>query len=157
MEHFPCCMLLRLQLPLHCVPTLFSSSSPILLAAPFLPFSSISHPAEMLFHPYSALPTRRTPSDWKSRIRRPMKARRHFKLGPHTINCRCQVVSQSKCEIGTLVSKCHDGRARGMCGCKCEKREEVYVRKEKKTEQKRMGILDCILLFLDLSPVGCLR
>lgn len=111
-SHAPC--YLDLDYPCIVFPPYFFSPLPILLVVPFLPFSSISPPAEMLSHPYSVLPMCRTPSDWKSRIRRPMKARCHFKPGPHTINCRCQVVSQSKCEIGTLVSKCHDGRAHNV-------------------------------------------
>lgn len=82
----------------------------IKLPHPFLPLLllfTIFHQSE--FSPllkccvtYSMLPMCRVPSARDSLLRRFMKLL-PLQVGQHAINCRCQVVSASKCEIGTLV------------------------------------------------------
>lgn len=143
-EHFPCSLLLSLQLPLHCVASLFFSPSPILLVAPFLPFSSITPPAEMLSHPYSALPTCRTPSDLEvthqTAYESPAATSSRDRT-PSIVDVKSSRSPSVKLEL--LFPNATTGErasARSMCGCKCEKREEVYVRKgKKKTQTKTDG------------------
>ena len=78
----------------------------------FLTFSLF---CKTLCHPYSMLLMCCMPSAWDSQFRGFMKLV-PIRVGRHTINCRRQVLSESKCEIGTLVLKC---QVVCLCVCVC--------------------------------------
>lgn len=131
MEHFPCCLLLRLQLPLHCVPSLFFPPRPFFLSLHFYHFLA-SHPplkcCLILTVRCRCAARPQIGSHASGGLWKPAATSRRDRT-PSIVDVKLSRSPSVKLEL--LFPNATTG-VRAMCGCKCEKREGVYVRKGKK-------------------------